>query len=510
MKQSLPRSILDDNYGSPLACLVKNKATRRSPTKYVGDGGSIRFTNFSSPREGGDRYIPLRESEEQWSTAWNEGLHSSVFDRVYEESSKGKVYETKSSSNASRDNYVHKALLCNEMLNSNIYKIERKSPHGYNSTTDKVQKPQPLFRYGYGRIQKRRNDFTKPNIVPFYPCPFSRASLHLLTQNFPKMPKMPTESYRTLDAPDLVDDYYSNLIDWSSRNIIAVCLKNRLYLYDALTSEVTQLCDTTEDIASVKFNPSGEHIAFGMRSGEIKVWDIEKKAEIYSHENLYGRIGNLAWNNRGILTLATKSGYIINRDIKNYEKIIHKWKNHKYEVCGVQWNQSGELLASGGNDNVVNIWSLRGGKPQATYNEHAAAVKALAWSYKNDALLATGGGTSCKTIYIRDTNTNAVIKSVKTNSQICTLLWSKNTCQFVTTHGYQEHSVVVWDYPTMKPATLLKGHNGRVLYSAMSPDGQSVITGSNDESLRWWKLFPKMSRSGSRFRSKILPFNFVR
>ena len=36
----------------------------------------------------------------------------------------------------------------------------------------------------------------------------------------------------------------------------------------------------------------------------------------------------------------------------------------------------------------------------------------------------------------------------------------------------------------------LTGHTSRVLQLAASPDGQSIVTGSGDETLRFWKIFP--------------------
>lgn len=32
----------------------------------------------------------------------------------------------------------------------------------------------------------------------------------------------------------------------------------------------------------------------------------------------------------------------------------------------------------------------------------------------------------------------------------------------------------------------------RVLYLAMSPDGQTIVTGAGDETLRFWNTFPSM------------------
>ena len=47
----------------------------------------------------------------------------------------------------------------------------------------------------------------------------------------------------------------------------------------------------------------------------------------------------------------------------------------------------------------------------------------------------------------------------------------------------------------MKKLATLTGHNLRVLYLAMSPDGESIVTGAGDETLRFWKAFPKKTKA---------------
>jgi len=37
----------------------------------------------------------------------------------------------------------------------------------------------------------------------------------------------------------------------------------------------------------------------------------------------------------------------------------------------------------------------------------------------------------------------------------------------------------------------LTGHTSRVLYLSMSPDGETIVTGAGDETLRFWNIFPK-------------------
>lgn len=53
---------------------------------------------------------------------------------------------------------------------------------------------------------------------------------------------------------------------------------------------------------------------------------------------------------------------------------------HTQEVCGLKWSLDGRYLASGGNDNLVNIWPCTQGDsgdyaPVQTFTQHQGAVK---------------------------------------------------------------------------------------------------------------------------------------
>ena len=103
------------------------------------------------------------------------------------------------------------------------------------------------------------------------------------------------------------------------------------------------------------------------------------------------------------------------------------------------------------------------------------------------------------------------IQKIETGSQVCNLLFSKNVNEVVSTHGYSDNAIIVWKYPSMKKIATLTGHNLRVLYLAMSPDGETIVTGAGDETLRFWKIFPK-SPAGNKDKeqmvvSKIDPSN---
>jgi hypothetical protein len=42
--------------------------------------------------------------------------------------------------------------------------------------------------------------------------------------------------FKVLDAPQLQDDFYLNLVDWSSTNVLAVGLLDAVYIWSASTN----------------------------------------------------------------------------------------------------------------------------------------------------------------------------------------------------------------------------------------------------------------------------------
>ena len=135
------------------------------------------------------------------------------------------------------------------------------------------------------------------------------------------------------------------------------------------------------------------------------------------------------------------------------------------------------------------------GKHIGKFNEHTAAVKALAWSPHKSSLLASGGGSTDKTIKTWNISEMSCINTINTGSQVCNMLFSSSTNQLVSTHGYSLNSINVWDVKNMNKLATLQGHSYRVLYMAKSPDDETILTGSGDQTLRFWKLFPGSKNS---------------
>lgn len=175
-----------------------------------------------------------------------------------------------------------------------------------------------------------------------------------------KARKLPNQPERVLDAPGMVDDFYLNLISWSSLNIVAVALGESTYTWRADTGSVTHLGDVADEtyVSSVEFSGDGAFLAIGTGAGVVELWDMETGTKLRNMSGHQAQIPSLSWNGH-ILSSGCGDGSIWHHDVRVARHKVMELLGHHGEVCGLEWRPDGEYLASGGNDNVVNIWDAR-------------------------------------------------------------------------------------------------------------------------------------------------------
>jgi len=99
--------------------------------------------------------------------------------------------------------------------------------------------------------------------------------------------------------------------------------------------------------------------------------------EMTGHTN---RACSIAWSSK-MFSTGSRDKSILHRDLRSKYNYIARSIGHKQEVCGLKWSYDETQLASGGNDNKLFIWNAQNiSRAQASFKDHLAAVKAIAWS----------------------------------------------------------------------------------------------------------------------------------
>ncbi|RVW35826.1 Cell division cycle 20.2, cofactor of APC complex [Vitis vinifera] len=203
------------------------------------------------------------------------------------------------------------------------------------------------FNMNRSRILAFKNK--PPTPVKLIPDEFY-SSVH---QSKPSKPvrRIPQTPERTLDAPNIIDDFCLNLMDWGSSNVLALALQNTVYLWDASNgsaSELVTVDDENGPVTSVSWAADGQYIAIGLNSSDVQLWDSTTNRLLRTLRGGHqSRVGSLDWE-----------------------------KPHPY--------------------NRGNGWSMASMHSRSQWlhrlEDHTAAVKALAWCPFQRNLLASGGG----------------------------------------------------------------------------------------------------------------------
>ncbi|CAH8574729.1 unnamed protein product [Dicrocoelium dendriticum] len=357
------------------------------------------------------------------------------------------------------------------------------------------------------RFKSVAHDVTRGVTVP--PIPVA-------TCNAPNNRRIPRMPEKVLDAPEIKDDFYLNILDWSADDFLAIALGSEVYLWNASSGEITCLTCTAvfdEYVTSVSWSPDAAHVlAVGLSGGRIQLWDTTTQSVLRTmrlgEAGVAGRVPVVTWREH-IVTSGCRSGHIRQHDTRSPQHEVGFNDFHTQEVCGLAWSPDKRFLASGANDNCAAVWpdsiisQRTTSQPVVSLAEHQAAVKALAWCPWKNNLLCTGGGTADHTLRFWNASTGKCAKSVDVVAQISGIIWNSDYREIVTSHGTPKNQLVIWRYPDITTVAELMEHQGRVLCIASSPNGEMVASCASDETLRIWQCF-EVDHSNKWAQEKVM------
>jgi cell division cycle 20-like protein 1, cofactor of APC complex len=398
-----------------------------------------------------------------------------------------------------------------------------------------VSLPRPgAPRLAGGLLEARRTLAFRPSDSSDRP-PFSSgtklsetaASLAARLARRPEAARIPPTPCRALDATGMGDDFYSQLLAWSSRDVLAVGLGDAVHCLRSpflcaapgrapVWSCLPRLClPVAEDgpfcVDALAFSPDGLRVAITLSTGWVQLWAVDPARPEMSRPEP-PRFACLDWHpaKAGLFACGSSSGGVALSDCRVAGAVAKTLAPARgaSRVCGLRWSPDGRFLVSGVNENAAWIWDFRKmERPILALAGHRAAVRAIAWSPHREGMLMTGGGTLDRSLRLWHTSDSpmdpprgvggdarvpalAPRRRAETSGQVCSLHWSPAVDRVVSAHGFSTNQLACWRVAGLEPLATFSAHGARVLHSALSPTGRFLATAAADERVCIWDVFP--------------------
>jgi len=259
---------------------------------------------------------------------------------------------------------------------------------------------------------------------------------------------------------------------------------------------------------NIAFSTTGDHLAAGSGSGgEGRVWDLseDERTLVMGREVWKRPRGEAVAFSPTDQLLAMNHGWTgIGLFDSLTGELKHELVGHTGHVGGLDFSPDGKVLASSAQDGTIRLWDVATGKQLHDRPGHQHSVEAVEFSPDGEFLITGGADHSVRIWNTRDRAQIGTVDShqgtirgiaISANGE---LVASIDDC-----YGVQPAMLRVWDVESGSSRLQLMGGDNRFAGVTFSPDGTSLIAGTEDNFVRIWDV-----SSGELIRSIRTGDNF--
>jgi WD40 repeat protein len=255
----------------------------------------------------------------------------------------------------------------------------------------------------------------------------------------------------------------------------------------------------TGGVRGVALSRNGQLVVSSSLDRTIKLWEAPRSRPGESSVAVVAA-SLPAGNDRSLLPLS--SSRLLADEGGEQGQLLATLEGHAGAAWGVALSEDGRLLASGSYDGTARLWEIESGRPLATLQGQASLIYGVALS-GDGTLLASGSFDG--TVRLWEIESGQLLATLERQAhQIFDVAISVNGR--IVASGGEDGMVRLWEVTASDPSAgagsqarllaTLQGHTGAVWGVALSADGRSVASGSDDGTVKFWEAAGDLLASG--------------
>jgi WD40 repeat protein len=312
----------------------------------------------------------------------------------------------------------------------------------------------------------------------------------------------------------------------------------------AATAEVGRLRHT-QVVSSIALLSDGKHALSGGWDKTVRFWDVEKRKELHRFEGHSDGVQsvNLSLDEKYAVSGGVDGTVRVWRlpevEIQDPPAAgeIRRFLGHKGAIRSVAFTPSGRHVLSGGEDGTVRVWNVVTGKDEQHFEGHVGWVLAITVDPKGIWALSTegqpgqeevagqwqvskweietgrelqhfsvnGASMTCLaldpegrralfgcfdgTVWLYDVENWRELDRFQTNRGLWSVAFSPNGRQLLTAGGFESRGHLrLWNLETGEEQKQFDGHRSGIARAIFMPDGEQIVSASNDRTIRIWDV----------------------
>lgn len=235
-------------------------------------------------------------------------------------------------------------------------------------------------------------------------------------------------------------------------------------------------------------NAANPLLLLGFNNGVFGLYDMTTAAPLHTLSVSQHALNTCAVNASGdwVALASADLGQLLVWEWQS-ETYVLKQQGHFYDLSTVAYSPDGQLIATGGDDHKLKLWSTSSGFCFTTFTQHEGPVTGVAFLGDGNAVLSCSlDGTVRAFDLVRYRN----FRTLTTPDPVqFTCLAVDGAGEVVCAGALDPAQIYLWSLQTGRLLDVLSGHEGPISSLVFSPTGPTMASASWDNTVKMWEPY---------------------